>query len=448
MTYIRFMSMVAWVCSSIAAHAQEPYPPAPPAPVSIVKAEYFFDNDPGYGNGTAIPLTPDTQLANLTRPLQLNGSGLNNGIHYFYLRTQDANGNWSLTNTALFDNMVVPTYPVAATLPNLVAAEYFIDNDPGPGNGTPVALPTATSADGWHVLVNLTGLPPSVHRLFIRTRDANGRWSLANYALFDNTAVIPYPAAPTPAPAIGTVEYYIDTDPGFGNGQAIDVVAAADISNFTFGIPLTTVSQGAHTIFLRSRQNPWSISAYADFLYGSTLPVHWLYVKGEATADGTRLTWATGEEQQTDKFIIEYSTDGSNYAVAGEVKATNQSHGSSYTFMHTHHLQGALYYRIRQTDLDARYTYSKSVVMVFRNNLRQFALFPNPATEVVNVAAPTGEVIRRIALYNTAGNLLQTLRVTGNPTATSLPVGKLPSGTYYLQIEGKTSTNTLTFVKQ
>ena len=441
------MSVVAWVCGSFAASAQETYPTAPPAPVPIVKAEYFFDTDPGWGNGTPIALTPATQLANLARTLPLNGSALNNGIHYFYLRTQDANGKWSLTHVSLFDNMVVPMYPAAAATPNLVAAEYFIDNDPGPGNGTPVALPAATSAEGLHVMVNLTGLAPAVHRLYIRTKDANGNWSLTNFAQFDNTAIIPYPTAPAPAPPIGTVEYYIDNDPGFGNALPITVGAAADINNFSFSIPLAGVPTGPHTIFLRSRQNPWSLSAYADFSYGSTLPVHWLYVKAAATTDGSHITWATGEEQQADKFIIEYSTDGSNYTQAGEVKATNQANGSSYAFRHTHRLNGAVYYRIRQTDLNGQYTYSKIVMLLFRNNLQQFVLFPNPATGMVNVAVPAGEVITRIAVYSTGGSLVQTMSIAGNPSVASIPVGKLPPGTYYLKVEGKT-INTLSFVKR
>ncbi|MBK8685500.1 MAG: hypothetical protein IPN26_11150 [Bacteroidetes bacterium] len=64
--------------------------------LNIVKIEYFFDNDPGFGNGTSAPITPGSNIANLN--INADVSALPSGIHQLYVRCQDANGQWSITN--------------------------------------------------------------------------------------------------------------------------------------------------------------------------------------------------------------------------------------------------------------------------------------------------------------------------------------------------------------
>ncbi|QLH34136.1 MAG: hypothetical protein HWD62_18610 [Cyclobacteriaceae bacterium] len=55
------------------------------------------------------------------------------------------------------------------------------------------------------------------------------------------------------------IEYYFDTDPGFGNGMTMPIVAAPNLTqNFT--VPLNTVSEGFHILYLRAKSNGlWSI---------------------------------------------------------------------------------------------------------------------------------------------------------------------------------------------
>ncbi|HUC80013.1 MAG TPA: hypothetical protein VMR70_03820, partial [Flavisolibacter sp.] len=69
--------------------AQTPYPAAPPAAPAVVKAEYFFDTDPGPGNGSPVNLPVSADIANYSQSLPLNGTALSNGIHRLYIRTMD-----------------------------------------------------------------------------------------------------------------------------------------------------------------------------------------------------------------------------------------------------------------------------------------------------------------------------------------------------------------------
>src|SRR5882724_8766395 len=89
-------------------------------------AEYFFDTDPGVGNGTALTvITGDSILFSGN----IATVGLPVGFHFLYVRSKDVNNIWSLSERRLF--YIAPV----TTSATLVGSEYFFDTDPGIGNG-------------------------------------------------------------------------------------------------------------------------------------------------------------------------------------------------------------------------------------------------------------------------------------------------------------------------
>ena len=105
----------------------------------ITKAEYFFDTDPGFGSGNNAALTAGNTV---TFPITHDISGLSNGLHWMYVRTWANNNRWSITAPRLFYKEAIPA-SVASTL---TKAEYFLDTDPGFGNGTDVPITQGTQA--------------------------------------------------------------------------------------------------------------------------------------------------------------------------------------------------------------------------------------------------------------------------------------------------------------
>jgi hypothetical protein len=437
----------AWYLLSVV-KAQTPYPSAPAAAENIVQAEYFFDVDPGTGNAGPLSITANTQISDHTTNLALTGAALTPGLHRLYIRTKDASGAWSLTNNAFFSNVVIVPYPTTPATPDIIKAEYFFDADPGPGNGVEIAFPASANMNGFNALIPLTGLNPGIHQLYIRAMDASGKWSLTNYSLFNNAVFTPYPQAPAPAPAISQAEYYLDNDPGFGMGTPIAIPATTDIAAFSFDIPLGAVSQGRHTIYVRSRQNPWSLSAYAEFIYGSTLPLTWLYVKAEEKNSAVYLQWATGTEENTRSFIIEYSTNGTHFTAVGEVAATNNSAGSNYTFTHQSPASGVAYYRIKQMDKDGRYAWSKIIMLLIDSNLKDPVLFPNPAKAVVHLMLPERFKAEQIAIHDANGRLVKTIAGMNTNSVQTIAVGDLKKGYYFVSIKTSGGRKTLPFLKE
>ncbi|MEP7265077.1 MAG: hypothetical protein ABI772_11295, partial [Bacteroidota bacterium] len=92
---------------------------------NIRRAEYFFDIDPGVGLATALPSFAFGDSVYFTA--SVSSTGLSIGLHQLYIRTADANGQWSLSEAK-----------EVSVVSGIVNAEYFFDTDPGVGSGIPI----------------------------------------------------------------------------------------------------------------------------------------------------------------------------------------------------------------------------------------------------------------------------------------------------------------------
>jgi hypothetical protein len=428
------------------------YNTAPPAVVNITQLEYFLDNnDLGFGNCTPISITPNANIANLNA--NINITGLPPGVHRLFIRSKDADGKWVLTNFSVFDNSSTTAYPNApAPVTNIIQVEYFIDNnDLGFGNCTPIPIAPNTNIVNLNANINITGLVQGVHRLFIRSKDAGGKWSLTNLSVFDNSSTAPYPNAPAAAPPIGNMEYFIDTDPGFGNATPITVPGnTGDISGYSININLSgSLTTGTHYLYIRSKQNPWSLTNVVPFSAIAVVPVVWSFVKAQVINNQTLISWATEQESNTLKFEIEYSIDGINFTKAGEVTAAgNTSVRTNYSFTHTKPVNGFNYYRIKQIDNNGKYKYSAVVTVLKKDNLTQTIIAPNPVKEVLHVVEIKETFIGTAEIYNAAGNLVLRKAINNKLQVYSLPVSNLASGAYVLKVIYKDAIKTYPFIKQ
>ena len=134
----------------------------------ITEAEYFFDTDPGVGNGINIPLTPGNSI-DMTATADLSALGM--GYHSILVRVKDENGVWSVGK---FKTIFIK--PEAKT-GQIIAAEYFFDDDPGIGNGTAIQF---TGTDNIDEMLNIPvpeDLEFGPHRLYIRTKSTDNLWS-------------------------------------------------------------------------------------------------------------------------------------------------------------------------------------------------------------------------------------------------------------------------------
>ncbi|MBK9276054.1 MAG: T9SS type A sorting domain-containing protein [Flavobacteriales bacterium] len=143
---------------------------------------------------------------------------------------------------------------------NMERGEYFVDVDPGFGNGTPFTVPALPEVNVL-VDVDMSALTAGHHVLGVRMKDAQGNWGLTNRRSFLVRSM-------ATGGEIERVEVFLDADPGFGNGVPVSVTPAPEIGNLLFDVITDTLSAGAHTLFVRSRSSTgaWSLTSALPFL--------------------------------------------------------------------------------------------------------------------------------------------------------------------------------------
>ena len=185
----------------------------------------------------------------------------------------------------------------------------------------------------------------------------------------------------------------------------------------------------------------------------TVLPVQMLDFDGRPIDKHVELDWATGSEVNSSHFIVERSVDGINFEAIGRVSAAGTSlDRTDYKFIDRAPKDGMNYYRLEQVDIDGSSYISRTVNVHFQTTTSLF-VFPNPATETLN--ASLGKAIEgtvRWRILDMSGRQVGEGSLTNSEGTTrfTVPVGKLESGSYALEVlEGKgVPIGNVRFVKQ
>ena len=235
---------------------------------NIVQAEYFINNDPGFGLGTIIPVpVPSENLENLSFVSDVSSLGA--GFNMLYVRAKDANGRWTQSHQQLFYKNVVSFEQPA----NLVQAEYFFNNDPGFGNG--INIPITTPSQNIQNLSFVSGvslLEAGFNTLIVRVKSAKGIWSNAQVRQFYKAMLT------TNLPQMVQAEYFINDDPGFGGGINIPIaVPSQKLENLSFVTDVSSFDPGFNTMLVRVKDEAgiWTQTHVRQFykaLFSAGLP--------------------------------------------------------------------------------------------------------------------------------------------------------------------------------
>ncbi|MEZ4961996.1 MAG: CARDB domain-containing protein [Saprospiraceae bacterium] len=224
--------------------------------------EYFIDTDPGFGSGVPIPINPTFDTLNL--PLAIDISGIPGGVHRLVVRSRDGLGQWSLSNEFLF---IVDDLPLMSdSIPEIVGAEYFIGTDPGFGNAVSIPITPYADISNLSFAVDVSDVPNGIHRLVVRTKNAFGQWSLSNEWIL---VIGKLPPLSDTIPELVSLEYFIDTSGGFGEGIQIPLPSVTNAQNIVFSTDIYSLLSGSHTISLRSKDadGNWSFLNQDTFVY-------------------------------------------------------------------------------------------------------------------------------------------------------------------------------------
>lgn len=197
---------------------------------------------------------------------------------------------------------------------------------------------------------------------------------------------------------------------GYFNGTNIDF----DPDTKTY----SKTSHGSDDIFL------------GEYFASSTaLPVELTSFNVENTKSGHWLTWETATELNNSHFEIQWSDNGRDFEKIGEV----QGHGTtaiaqSYDFINDNFGTKTNYYRLKQVDFDGKFAYSKVVSISSDEAQEDFVVFPNPATEQINIRT-TGQ--GSLQLIDVTGRILKEENINGS---WSFDISDVPAGLYYVKM--------------
>jgi Secretion system C-terminal sorting domain len=162
----------------------------------------------------------------------------------------------------------------------------------------------------------------------------------------------------------------------------------------------------------------------------TTLPLAWLSFVAIKQNQTVLLKWATTQEQNTRNFTVLYSANGINWSAIGLLPATGSTNTTSnYSYVHYNPLTGINYYRILQTDMDNRNSFSAIRTVTFIKTNEPFIIIGNPVNNgvlTVQVNVPIN-----LALYTADGKLLWQEQV--NAGTTNIDVSRYAKGTYFLK---------------
>jgi len=112
----------------------------------------------------------------------------------------------------------------------------------------------------------------------------------------------------------------------------------------------------------------------------TALPIEMVSYTATKIEQGILLNWATDMERNDDYFTVERSTNGIEWSPIAQVKAAgNSTKLDSYSYTDEEIINEHQYYRIKQTDFDGKYTYSKVLAVDNSESSIETNVYPNPA---------------------------------------------------------------------
>ncbi|MEI2707932.1 MAG: T9SS type A sorting domain-containing protein [Chitinophagaceae bacterium] len=210
----------------------------------------------------------------------------------------------------------------------------------------------------------------------------------------------------------------------------------------------TSISCGSSNVIGRNR-----IGRVVDPSIAAVLPLTLQTFTANLNNNDALLKWNTLNEANTDKFIVERSTNNNYFQTIGTVpsKGIGDSEYQIMDYGVNKLNSNVLYYRLKMQDKDGKTTYSPIVLMRLKTKT-SISLSPNPTRGMATLQLQTSAAVEQlqINLYDLSGKLVLQQVNTISLGSTSLPLNlaQLQNGMYYLQVSSILRNETLKVIKQ
>lgn len=274
----------------------------------IQEAEYFFDADPGQGNGTPIEV-PDPNASPVDFSFDIPAETiavLEDGWHNLVVRFKDDEGDWGV---AMSRRILVGEDTARKPVPDIVAAEYFFDMDPGQGNGTPITIDSPAAALDLSFAISaeeIDALELGWHNLVVRFQDSEGDWSVAHNRLINRVE----PASQESTdPKVARIDYQWFVD-GEEVGETKSLTPDEPLKIIAFEEILELAELDGVSAVLR--MTPFDTAGNMGHPAFKTIVIEWLDEENDGQGDGLPDTWEDLFEGLSSSEVNDKDADSDN----------------------------------------------------------------------------------------------------------------------------------------
>ncbi|MBK5284849.1 MAG: T9SS type A sorting domain-containing protein [Bacteroidia bacterium] len=174
------------------------------------------------------------------------------------------------------------------------------------------------------------------------------------------------------------------------------------------------------------------------------LPIELVYFDAKPSGNCVKCSWQTASEVNNNFFTVERSSNGRDFTpIATVAGAGNSTSTKNYSTMDNNVSSGQLYYRLKQTDFDGQFTYSKikSVILGVENRdaiISISSVSPNPFQESFSVTySVQQDADITVALMNSVGQLVYSEKKNSIKGINQFDYNEgsnLPNGVYFVRI--------------
>jgi hypothetical protein len=227
----------------------------------------------------------------------------------------------------------------------------------------------------------------------------------------------------------------LNTTESVGNVTFADPINLTTSGASLFSLELADIDGDGLTDIIGVPRTGGSIKVFQNLLELESLPLIWSDFSAVAQESGISLSWKTEQEEQVSKFELEFSTDGTRFEKFHTIPAKNQAF-NQYQALHIPDAVGKLFYRIKQIDIDGRFTYSPVKVVNFAGR-SVVKIYPNPLTEKLIIQIAGGlEKSSVISVFDISGKELTRVKIESGQNQFTINSSGWSSGMYWLKIFG------------
>lgn len=309
-------------------------------------------------------------------------------------------------------------------------------------------IPAASTTDS--LIISINNTPPTVN---ITSPIKNSKYELGSDTVYNCTAIV------TDAEQSGgQLKYEWQTFLRHNNHQHPEPVDTNKVTTTTISRIGCNGDTYYWTVRLKVTDDAGlstmdSSSVFPDCVDSLPLDLHLISFSVSAAASSDLVKWATENETNISKFILERSSNGVDFYPISEQIPLGGTGQIQYEFSDNSLPPGDLYYRLRIISLTGGYYFTKIIKVVrdFRSTDKSLLIIPNPVVSGFTLGgyfSKSGQV--RIMIKDVSGRQIKAFNETvttgfNNMLIADLP--NLPRGVYFVEVKQDNKISNAKFVK-